>query len=537
MDRLGRTVIRPQFDEAADFSEGMAAVRIGNKVGFINRDGRIVVTPQFDDAAPFMYGRAQVKVCCGRWSERHPGNRYGYIDSDGKYIGTPDFLWVGQFSGSRSGDLAPAVMAAGGVGFVSPSGKVVIPATFEDVSVFGFTGGPAPVRSNGKWGYINKSGKWVIDPQFDGAWNFADGLAPVAVSGKWGYIDTGGKWAVNPQFETAFYFDQGYAPVRTGDKWIFIDKKGTAVGDPLLDVSLTCNDGLRAAKGNDGWGFVQGAKFVIRPMYDSTEPFIGGLARVTVGGQEAYIDKTGRYIGDPFKGHAVRPPTAVQEVWEGDVIAPKWTAHEKFVFLREGSQIKGYYSGSMSDPSALGNMADVAGELKPDETVRLVSDNGFVWKGRFIAPVVIVGTRPNGPEGQAPEFPFRLHFVRDANSADLPRALQPTTTDWNVFLSKFKEAIRQRDQPALAVMIGRNFYLQNARLRSADDIFRQLNWPQLSKTLADGTVSEGKSFLGRRKQIITDAHPCPNCVYQVTLTFGEDADGEWRWTGVTYPGD
>ena len=99
--------------------------------------------------------------------------------------------------------------------------------------MLGFTGGTAPVRSNGKWGYIDHAGKWTTDPQFDSAWNFSDGLAAVAVSGKWGYIASDGKFVVNPQFDAALYFDGGYGPVRNGQNWTLIDHKGVPVARNL----------------------------------------------------------------------------------------------------------------------------------------------------------------------------------------------------------------------------------------------------------------------------------------------------------------
>jgi hypothetical protein len=42
---------------------------------------------------------------------------------------------------------------------------------------------------NGKWGYINEQGEFVIEPCFDKAWDFAaNGLAPVGANGKSGFI-------------------------------------------------------------------------------------------------------------------------------------------------------------------------------------------------------------------------------------------------------------------------------------------------------------------------------------------------------------
>jgi hypothetical protein len=50
----------------------------------------------------------------------------------------------------------------------------------------------------GRWGFIDKSGKIVINPQFDEAMAFADGLARVKVGHKTGYINTAGKYIWNP---------------------------------------------------------------------------------------------------------------------------------------------------------------------------------------------------------------------------------------------------------------------------------------------------------------------------------------------------
>src|SRR5580704_7964273 len=50
-----------------------------------------------------------------------------------------------------------------------------------------------PVRMNGKYAYINKSGKLVIQPQFERAEPFTEGYAAVQTSGRWGFIDKTGK--------------------------------------------------------------------------------------------------------------------------------------------------------------------------------------------------------------------------------------------------------------------------------------------------------------------------------------------------------
>ena len=54
-------------------------------------------------------------------------------------------------------------------------------------------GGLTPIELDNKWGFVNKTGEIVIQPQFDSAKNFTQGLAAIELNGKWGFIDKAGK--------------------------------------------------------------------------------------------------------------------------------------------------------------------------------------------------------------------------------------------------------------------------------------------------------------------------------------------------------
>jgi len=59
--------------------EGLFPVIVSGKIGYIDKQGKIVINPQFDDAWHFSEGLAGVKI----------GGKWGYIDKQGKIIINP----------------------------------------------------------------------------------------------------------------------------------------------------------------------------------------------------------------------------------------------------------------------------------------------------------------------------------------------------------------------------------------------------------------------------------------------------------------
>lgn len=72
-------VIKPLFNGGSDFSEGLAFVSGGKKVGYINTSGKMVIQPAYDGASRFEDGIARV----------YQQHKMGYIDTQGDYIWDP----------------------------------------------------------------------------------------------------------------------------------------------------------------------------------------------------------------------------------------------------------------------------------------------------------------------------------------------------------------------------------------------------------------------------------------------------------------
>lgn len=86
----------------------------------------------------------------------------------------------------------------------------------------------ALVRLQGRYGYIDHAGHCVVEPQFEDGRCFQDGMAAVMKDGKWGYMDRSGKLRFYGWDCTA-YFGHGLGPVQRDGKWGYINKQGELV--------------------------------------------------------------------------------------------------------------------------------------------------------------------------------------------------------------------------------------------------------------------------------------------------------------------
>jgi hypothetical protein len=79
VDRNGRMVIEPKYEEAGQFTEGLAAVSSEDYVyGYIDKEGKYAIKPRFDHAEPFSESLARIR--------NHQDRLYGYIDLRGRQV-------------------------------------------------------------------------------------------------------------------------------------------------------------------------------------------------------------------------------------------------------------------------------------------------------------------------------------------------------------------------------------------------------------------------------------------------------------------
>jgi hypothetical protein len=264
IDLGGRVVVPPMWDFAWDFSEGLAAVRHENRIGFINGDGELVIKPVFADAV------------------------------------------ITRFVGVEFSEGLAAV------------------ATGE--------------FDNPKWGYIDRSGAFVVPPTLSVANHFRQGFALVAVGELWGALGRGGRTVYPIEFSREGDIVDGRFVVRLFDRAgkmraIIPIEEPVSPGceDFHTEAGLRrmvetfsntggCSEGLVAVRNADGkWGFANLRRELLIPFqFSAVQSFRYGAAKVAELGSffsnygrpgirgsglsdfkympYGYIDKTGKYI-------------------------------------------------------------------------------------------------------------------------------------------------------------------------------------------------------------------------------------------------
>ena len=290
------------------------------KWGYMNREGKVVIPAQFEYARPFSEGLAQVTI-----GPRKDENE-SFIDSQGIPAIPQKYYRAGDFSEGlapvafKTKQTSPCVDCSTydwnlRFGFIDKTGRLVIEASFRDARAF-HEGLAAVQGDSRKWGFIDASGKLVIPYSFDYASFFFEGLAAVMHGNAWGYIDKTGKWVLEPRFTSAHSFHEGKAIAKTGGmldrrecglpcllpsggNWGVLDRKSLAItGIKAFSTLRDYSEGLLSFYSDpDHCGYMDAeGKIAISPQWGSCNDFSEGLALVKGSNDAYYIDHSGRKI-------------------------------------------------------------------------------------------------------------------------------------------------------------------------------------------------------------------------------------------------
>lgn len=254
LDKTGKRV--PRFLQASIGScrQDWCLTRSGQNFGLVSLKGLKPIKAQFDFIDPMSDGRAFAQS----------DQNWQIIETDGRVLRWPNSahlvknhwkdsvavkpnknarwqIWtldgnrLARFEADEIWPVSEGIIRYrlnNRIGFVSArDASPLIEPKFSDAG--DFSSGMAPAKSGNLWGYVDRTGRWVIKPAYSSAASFFQTLAVVKDSrGRAGLINTRGELVLEPQFSEIRNFANQRAAVKINGKWGFLDRRALVATRP-----------------------------------------------------------------------------------------------------------------------------------------------------------------------------------------------------------------------------------------------------------------------------------------------------------------
>ncbi|MBN2493617.1 MAG: WG repeat-containing protein [Deltaproteobacteria bacterium] len=315
VDRSGQMQIPPErFTGAEPFSEGLAAVTLARKKGYIDPTGEIRIEPQFDSAGRFSQGLAPV----ARGRRKEP---CFYIDRSGQQAFAGKFLKAGEYGDGRA--VVLRVQPGGGPHlqtWIDGQGRPMLPLLPRQLYPLSEGLAPAVDPGTGRFGYLDPDGEWAISPDYQSAGDFCEGLAVVVVDRPDGEVET---FVIDRQAREVWRFPVPYLDVRPYREGLlrvpvdgsdtfaraYVDHEGQVVIPPSRRHWGDFHDGRAVILEADGrHGYIdRTGRVVVSPVLRFASDFDRGLARVG-----PFQDRPGTHGLIDLDGNWIWPPDAAE---------------------------------------------------------------------------------------------------------------------------------------------------------------------------------------------------------------------------------
>ncbi len=272
-------------------------VKIKGKWGVIDSIGNIIVDTKFDEI-DYIYNDDIFFITKINFKE----NIYGYIDTTGFVKIEHNFYEAGKFKNG----WASIKLGKHKYTFINKSCKKIGEIIFQEVC--DFRENVAAVKINGKWGFIDTTGGFIVKPEFLKIGNFGNGLAPIFLRKKsrfgffrsyivCGFINKKGKQVIKAKFKKCTDFNNGFSIIKKKYYGI-IDIKGNYLVKPKFRKIIydreTKNFIIIDKKRRYALLSPQGDFIVPFGKYIYIGKFSDGLCIVRKRSGAGYIDKKGR---------------------------------------------------------------------------------------------------------------------------------------------------------------------------------------------------------------------------------------------------
>ena len=159
MDNSGNWIIQPVYDELDEFNDGLCRAKTYGRFGFIDLFGNWVIKPIYEDIEKRFDADGNCRVLFN--------GKYGFIDKSGNWVLEAIYDYLEEQFYEKSGGWCDKNFDL----FYRLDNGLKI---YDNLSHF--IDGICCAKVNGRFGFIDRTGKWVIQPISDELDYFRDGL-------------------------------------------------------------------------------------------------------------------------------------------------------------------------------------------------------------------------------------------------------------------------------------------------------------------------------------------------------------------------
>jgi hypothetical protein len=223
IDRSGKMILACEFEDIGSFSDGLIYAQKNGLYGYFDKFGAERIKTKFDDAFSFQKGKANVQV----------GEKQAIINTEGEFIFPPKYESIKPFSTSTL-----VFEENGYFGIINDTQKIILPAEYDEIGAL--NSGYALVNFEGKIGFIDSNGTLKIAAKFETFPNYLENCqfikntALVKSKGKYGIIDKAGKFIL-PNIYNQLGVNSNLIAFNKGKLWGFIDGKNKIIIKPAYD--------------------------------------------------------------------------------------------------------------------------------------------------------------------------------------------------------------------------------------------------------------------------------------------------------------
>lgn len=288
VDGSGKLIVPVEYDRLSEFKGDYAIGEIGADSYIINKKGeRTKVAADVDRVAYVINGYAPFEK----------NKLFGYVNEKGEVVIEAKFKNVGYFEGETAWARTPENM----IGFINKSGEWVIQPQYTKATEPDPIHHIARVTLNEEVKYVKPNGEYLPIIDISGGGEFSEGFAWIKVGELVGLIDHTGKIVIEPKFTKMERMQDGIVHVRMESSWGAYDNKGKEIIALEYEKINDLSEGLIAIRKNGLWGFIdRTGKVIIAPQFAGIRDFKNGYAAAKQGTTWGLIDKQGNWTIEPM---------------------------------------------------------------------------------------------------------------------------------------------------------------------------------------------------------------------------------------------